>query len=335
MGESQRELLIGEKRNVALFAELDTQLEEAEELRARSEGLAEGLDPKEVAGRWLVGLVTAVYEVIDLSHPFFGPVFMGSRSRLVAGGCDLLICANRPTRAGDPRRAAAVDRTIGRGVDALMVWGIGNDDPELGPILEAGLPTVFVDHDPLGKRTAHVMSDNVSAMTEMVDHLYLGGRRHIAHIAGNQNTRAGLDRLFGYRSQLSHLGLEAPEEYVQQGNYYHRSAYEGARRLLALPEPPDAITCASDMMAVGAMLAIEEAGLHVPEDVALTGFDDAEFATRLKPPLTTVRQDAHGLGTAAAETLLRMLADPEAVPSVVVLPAELVIRESSGPAAKS
>jgi LacI family transcriptional regulator len=99
-----------------------------------------------------------------------------------------------------------------------------------------------------------------------------------------------------------------------------------------LPERPDAITCAGDVMAIAAMVAAAEAGLRVPEDVAVTGFDDAPFAATVKPSLTTVRQDTIGLGTAAAEAILRMLKHPDEPPPTFVIPTELIIRESSEPA---
>ena len=149
-----------------IFAELETAMEAADELRLRTEAMAETPSLERGSGRFLVGMITAVYEVTDLAHPFFGPVFMGARGRLTASGCDLLLCANRPAHPGDPLRAAAVARTIRRGVDALIVWGIGNDDPELIPVIESGLPTVFVDHDPIGEKVANVMSDNIAAMAE-------------------------------------------------------------------------------------------------------------------------------------------------------------------------
>ena len=332
MNEVNREPGDRKASNAAIFAEIDGQQEAADELRSRTQALAESGSPERKSDRFLVGMITAVFQVTEFDHPFFGPVFMGARSRLIAADCDLLLCANQPARPGDPLRAVAVERTISRGVDALLVWGIGDRDPEIAPILESGLPSVFVDNDPVGRRVAHVMSDNVSGMTTVVDHLYERGRGRIAHIAGLQNTRAGIDRLFGYRSQLSQLGLPGPDDYAQQGDFYPRSGREATERLLQLPEPPDAITCASDMMAIGALLAIEDAGLRVPGDIAVTGFDDVEFATRLSPTLTTVRQDAFGLGTAAAEALLRMLFDPDAAPNFAVLATELVVRESSAPA---
>lgn len=316
----------------SIFADLDSEFAATDELRARTEALAESRLLGRVGARFLVGLVTAVYEVSELAHPFFGRVFMGARGRLIAGGCDLLLCATPPARIDDPLRATAVERTIGRGVDALIVWGLGTDDPEFAPIIESGIPSVFIDQDPPAERVAHVMSDNVGAMVEVVEHLHESGRRRIAHIAGLLNTRPGPDRLFGYRSELSRLDLPSRPDYVEQGDYFHHSAYEATKRLLQLPERPDAVTCASDIMAIGAMLAIEEAGLRIPEDIAVTGFDDAEFASRVHPALTTVRQDAFGLGTAAAEAVLRMLASPDESPATVVLPTELIVRESSGPA---
>jgi LacI family transcriptional regulator len=228
-------------------------------------------------------------------------------------------------------RAVAVKRTIERGIDGLIIWGLGAGDPQVATILESGMPAVFIDHDQIGARVGYVMSANVEAMGNVVHHLYENGRRRIAHITGLSNTRPGPDRLLGYRSELSKLGLPTQPEYIEEGNYYHRSGYEASKRLLALPEPPDAITCASDVMAVAAMVAVAEAGLRVPEDVAVTGFDDAPFAATVKPSLTTVHQDTIGMGTAAAEAILRMLERPDEPPPTVVLPAELVIRESSGP----
>ena len=111
-------------------------------------------------------------------------------------------------------RAAAVKRSIERGVDALIVWGVGTEDPEGATILESGLPAVFIDHDPIGARIGYVISANVEAMGNVVHHLYENGRRRIAHITGQSNTRPGPDRLLGYRSELAKLGLPARPEYI-------------------------------------------------------------------------------------------------------------------------
>ena len=106
-------------------------------------------------------------------------------------------------------------------------------------------------------------------------------------------------------------------------------AYDATQRLLDLPEPPDAIFCASDVMAIGAMLAIQEAGLRIPDDVAVVGFDDSDYASLVTPGLTSIGQNRIGLGAASVEAMLRMLDQPEAPPSYSVLPVELVVREST------
>lgn len=124
--------------------------------------------------------------------------------------------------------------------------------------------------------------------------------------------------------------MVVPSVYIETGDFSHESGYEAAKRLLALSEPPDAIACASDAMAIGAMAAIAESGLHIPEDVAVTGFDDAVIAANVRPALTTVRQDAVGMGTAAAEAVLRILENPDSPSPVVVVSIELIVRESSG-----
>jgi len=305
----------------------------AEELEARATAMADRPGHERAEGRFVVGIITAFFEMTDINHPLFSGSFLGIRNRLVAGGCDLLFCATRPSQMGDPIRTVAVKRTIERGVDGLIIWGLGARDPEVATILESGVPAVFIDHDPIGAHVGYVMSANVEAMSGVVRHLYETGRRRIAHIAGQSNTRPGPDRLLGYRSELAKLGLPPQPEYIEEGDYFHRSGYEASKRLLALPEPPDAIACASDVMAIAAMVAVAEAGLRVPEDIAVAGFDDAPFAATVKPSLTTVRQDAIGMGTAAAEAILRMLEHPDEPPPTLVLPTELIVRESSEPPA--
>jgi LacI family transcriptional regulator len=104
------------------------------------------------------------------------------------------------------------------------------------------------------------------------------------------------------------------------------------RALLALPEPPTAVFAASDMMAVGAIRAIEDAGLRCPEDIAIVGFDDIQLAELVSPALTTIRQDKRALGAAAARSLVQLIDDAETAPHVSVLPVELVVRESCGAA---
>jgi len=316
----------------SMLAALREQDAAALELKTRSEAMAERSTRDPSHKRYLVGLISCLLPIPDLSHPVYEKMLLGVRGRLSANDCDVLLCATRPIGADASLRRAAAVKTIERGVDAIIAWGIASDDPECEPILSSGLPAMFVDNDVLGERAGSVMSNNVESMATIVNHLYETGRRRIAHISGHYSTRPGTDRLLGYRSELERLGLPAPPEYVVEGDFFHDSGFDAANLLLALPEPPDALACASDSMAVGAMAAIEQAGLRVPEDIAVTGFDDAEYAASVVPALTTVRQDALGMGTAAGEAVLRMLEKPGTSPLVVLIETELIVRESSGPA---
>jgi LacI family transcriptional regulator len=313
-----------------VFAMLREQDATALELKTRSEVMAERSTHDPSRQRYLIGFISCLLPIPDLQHPVFEKILLGARGRLTANDCDVLLCATRPIGASNELRRAAALQTIGRGIDAIIAWGIAFVNPEYEPILSSGLPAMFIDNDVLGEHAGSVMSANVDAMGEVVNHLYETGRRRIAHISGHFDTRPGVDRLFGYRSALNQLGLPTPVDYFVEGDFFHDSGFEAAKRLLALPEPPDAITCASDAMAVGAMAAIEETRLRIPEDIAVTGFDDADYAATMVPSLTTVHQDAVGMGTAAAEAILRMLGNPDSAPPVVLIDTELVVRESSG-----
>jgi LacI family transcriptional regulator len=277
----------------------------------------------------LIGIVSAVPDLPQAMHPFFGPVLSGIKARIVAARCDMFVPTYNPAVAmgNDPD---AIERCFSHGAQGLIVMGIDTSEPDFGPVLESGRPIVIVDGSTLGGRTGYVMSNNLEGMAAAVRHLHKLGRRRIATITGQMKTRPAIDRLLGYRSELSNLGLEERPEYIVEGDFYHGSGYEQMIRLLDLPEPPDAVVTASDMTAVGAIRAIEEAGLRVPDDIAVVGFDDSPFASAMRPALTTVRQNALGIGMAAADGILAMLDNPGDPPPAILFPTELVVRESCG-----
>lgn len=333
LADSQIDPRTQERRSAAsTLGLLRAQASGALELKQRDEAMAKQGTRAPTQKRYLIGLISCLLPIADLSHPVFEKMLLGIRGRLTANSSDLLLCATRPLGANAELRRDAAMQTIERGVDGLIAWGIAKEDPECAPILDSGLPVMFTDNDIIGARAGSVMSANVDGMAKAMSHLYETGRRRIAHITGHFETRPGVDRLFGYRSEIGRLGLPELPEYIVEGDFFHESGYRAMQQLLALPTPPDAVTCASDAMAAAAIAAIEEAGLNVPGDIAVTGFDDADFAQAMIPSLTTLRQDALGMGSAAAEAVLRMLSDSNSSPSVVLIPTELVIRESSGPA---
>jgi LacI family transcriptional regulator len=140
-----------------------------------------------------------------------------------------------------------------------------------------------------------------------VAHLHQLGHRRIATITGPETSLPATERLAGYRNQTARLGLPYRPEYVVTGDFFLASGRSAMRRLLALPEPPTAVFAAGDEMAVGAMDALAEAGISVPGQMSVVGYDDVEAAALVRPALTTVAQDSRHLATAAAYLLANLI----------------------------
>jgi LacI family transcriptional regulator len=160
-------------------------------------------------------------------------------------------------------------------------------------------------------------------------HLVDLGHRRIGYINGMEDWIEAQNRLAGYRDILMEHGLPVDEALIKHGDWGVDSGYEAARELLALRERPTAIFAANDIMALGAIYAIQKAGLEVPADVAVIGYDDRDFAAWVRPALTTVRMPSYEMGQAAALLLLKQIAGEEPE-DVTQIPGELIIRESCG-----
>jgi LacI family transcriptional regulator len=267
--------------------------------------------------------------VADPLHSFFGPLVTAARRRAEATGCDIVLCA--PGRETGVITEEVVERAVGHGAQGIVVFGGEDGNPDIFRNRWPDLPAVFIEFDAIGPRSGNVAVDNVSAFEEIVLHLADAcSRGRIATITGLLHTRVAAERLDAYRTLIQRLGYAVRPEYIEAGDYQYRSAYESTKRLMALDNPPDAIACCCDVQAVGALLALEELGIRCPEDVAVTGFDDAEWASRVTPSLTTVRQPVAAMGVQAIDALFAMVDDPELRPTSMLLAAELVVRESCG-----
>jgi LacI family transcriptional regulator len=257
-------------------------------------------------------------------------VLVGLKHGIGAGEYDVLLFAtDRPESDGNGARSY-LGRARHHRVDGVVLMGVDREDPEVAKLVEADIPIVGVDLDVTGANATHVSSDNVGGARLAVRHLYGLGHRRIATIAGPENHKPGADRLVGFRAELQALGIERRPEYELIGDWYTESGERAMQALLALPEPPTAVFAAADLMAVGAMKAARDAGLDVPADLAVVGFDDIQLASLLHPALTTIHQDKVGLGRAAARAILEQIENPEMTPAALTLPVELIIRASCG-----
>jgi LacI family transcriptional regulator len=278
----------------------------------------------------VVGIVLATgVDHPDIQHPFFQEVLVGLKRRLGAGGYDLLLLATEEPGNGFGNHSY-LQRCRHHRVDGVILMGVGPQEPDVQKLARSTIPCVAVDLDLMGRRTGFVISDNAKGADLAVEHLARLGHERIATITGPPDMRVGIDRQVGYRAALERLNLTYREDYVRVGDFYFDSGHSAMQELLALPQPPTAVFAASDLMAAGAIRAIEEAGLDVPADIAVVGFDDIQLAAMMQPALTTIRQDKLGLGAAAAEALVRMIELDGTPPPVLTLPVKLVVRDSSG-----
>jgi LacI family transcriptional regulator len=154
------------------------------------------------------------------------------------------------------------------------------------------------------------------------------GKKRIATITGRQDMSSGIDRLVGYKNALIERGLSIDEKLIVNGDYSEIEAYNAMLQLL--PHKPDAVFVASDGMALGALRAMRTANICIPDEIAIVGFDDLPPAATSVPPLTTVRQPVRRMGALAAETLLDIIDEGAEPPRRIILPTELVIRQTCG-----
>lgn len=213
-------------------------------------------------------------------------------------------------------------------VDGVLLISSHRGNPMIEHLRQADLPFVCCGK-PLGERGAlsYVSSDDHEGARTMVRYLLESGRRRVATITGPQDTPGGLERLQGYREVLAEHGIAHDERLVAHGDYSRASGEAGMQQLLTAAPDLDAVFVASDLMADGALAAIKRAGLRVPEDIAVGGFDDSPVAPAAHPPLTTIRQPWDRI----SEMMVRQLLDQihGEGPATVILPTELVVRESA------
>jgi LacI family transcriptional regulator len=264
----------------------------------------------------------------DLQHPFFHEVLVGVKNAIGAGGYDLLLFASERPGNGYGQHSY-LKRARHHNTEGVVLFGVDPDDTEVRRLARSEMACVGVDVELVGPKTEYVISDSMSGIALAMRHLHDLGHRRIATITGLLDKRTGAERLRAYRSEMQSLGLGYRDEYVGYGDFYVDSGHRAMAALLELPEPPTAVVAASDMMALGAIRAVAEAGLRVPADVSIVGFDDIQLAGHVNPPLTTVRQDKTGLGLEAGKALMALIDGATDLPEAVTLPVELIVRGST------
>jgi len=284
-----------------------------------------------LAARSLVGrrsMTIGIFLTTELAHPFFTRILAGMEQALKAKGYDLIYLAQMSWN----KDYSFVRHCQSRNVEGVVVFGFQREDTSFEELIESGIPAVFIDLDVQDGRAGYISSDNREAAERAVAYLAELKHRKISFLSGIKDSYVNQQRYEGFRAGLANAGIPYREDYVSEGDFTRERGYHAMRGLLALPEPPTAVVCCSDMSAIGAMDAIRDAGLSVPEDVSVLGFDDIEIAGYVRPALTTVRQNMIEIGRRAIELLDELIVDENLKPPEAIVPTELVVRESCGPA---
>jgi DNA-binding LacI/PurR family transcriptional regulator len=296
--------------------------------RVRDAARTLGYQPSRVARSLRVGSTLAVGVVIpDVQNPFFTGVVRGIEEVLLEAGYTLLL-ANADE---EPEREGRMLATLrAEGVAGIVFVPIGRRTSTYGRLARSPFPIVAVDRLPAGLQVDLVTVDNREATRRAIEYLIGLGHRRVALIGGPPHHSTALERREGYELALGRAGLTARPELMPHGDFREPGGYRGMRTLLALRRRPTAVFVANNLMTLGALRALHEAGLAIPDDISLAGFDDMPWATSLNPPLTAVAQPAHEMGAAATELLLARISDPDRPVRHVVLDTRLEIRASCG-----
>lgn len=279
--------------------------------------------PAERAGS--IALVVCEQGMRLFSDPFFALVLGGVSRALAPTGMQLVLLIAQSVK--DYETSVLRYLRSGHADGALFVSMHGRYPIDLGRI---GVPVVSTGRPVCAQaaRYSYVDSDNHGGAQRAVHHLIRSGRKTIATIAGPSDMTPGIDRLAGYRSAIGATMTYNPG-LVAYGDFTQPSGEHAIHMLLERRPDIDAVFVASDLMAMGVLRGLRRAGRRVPDDVAVIGFDDSPSARHTDPPLTTVRQPVEEMGARTAQELVALISDPTTHRSSVVLPTELVVRESA------
>lgn len=302
--------------------------------RDRIVAIAEELQyyPNYVA-RSLVGRQSKTLGLIitSIMNPFYPELAKGIVDKAMELGYNVILCST----SYDPGlQKHFIDLLRSKGVDGIVFSSVESDDPDIQPLVEDHFPFVLVNrriHSPeLEKRIDYAVLDNFSGGYMAMQHLNKLGHRRVAIVAGSFAVSTAMERTEGAKRAMADGGLVIEPELIVECHFSMEKAYEAARNLLAREAPPTAIFAQNDYMALGVREAVFDAGLSIPEDIALVGFDNIAASALRGVELTTISQKKYEMGTIAIEILCKRIKDSAAPVSQIVLQPEILIRKSCG-----
>ena len=250
---------------------------------------------------YTVGIIFHEISGVGLQHPLFSKILESFKGEVENAGYDLLFLAHKT----GGQMGSYLQHSIRKQVEGIFVLCADFYSDELFELYNSELPIVMIDFEQ--EKIPYITSNNEQAVYLAVKHLYNHGHRKIANIHGGGHTFIGGTRKKAFEDSMAKLGLEINPEHVLEGEVFSKeNGYDAMNKILKLKDQPTAIFCASDMMAIGAIQAIQAAGKKVPEDYSIIGFDGIDAGQIITPQLTTIKQDTVSMGKLAANEILKM-----------------------------
>jgi len=296
-------------------------LKVAKRLGYRPDRLARGLRSNKTG---TIGVI-----VTDIANPFFGALVKGVEEAARKSNYSIIL---QDTDEDYEREEEAIQVMLAERVDGLLITPVQTGTETIERLKESGLPFVLLGRYFDDLETDYVVTDDVKGGFLATEHLIKLGHRRIAMINGSLHISSARERFQGYRKALNHYGVELDESLISAGAITMEDGYRISKSFLAQRDRPTAIFAYSDFVAFGVMKAVREAGLKIPEDVAVIGYDDVRFSSCLEVPLTTVRIPKEKMGAKAMEVLIGKIMNNERKSKSfrkVKLPVKLIIRSTT------
>lgn len=263
--------------------------------------------------------------ISDIQNPFFTSLVRAVEDRANSQKYNLFLCNSDE----DPTKEAVyIDLMLSEKVAGVIITPAHETCNNIQKLIKANIPVVAVDRRVKNVEIDTVILDNISASYNVVKLLIENGHRHIGAVLASKEITTGYERYLGYLKALNEWNIPIDENLIRTGIPKEHLGYRYTSELLALSRPPTAILTGNNLLAIGALKAISDHQLRIPEDLSLVTFDDMEWATLIQPKITVVSQPTYEMGLTAANLILDRILDPERPAREVLFKAHLKIRES-------
>jgi LacI family transcriptional regulator, fructose operon transcriptional repressor len=269
----------------------------------------------------IIGLI-----VSDIQNPFFTLISRAVEDAAYEQGMSIFLCN---TDENPDKEAMYLKLMREEHVSGIIISPTQKTSNHFVEISRSQTPVVVIDRRVRNADIDSVLIDNVQSALMIIDHLIGHGFERIGALFGSGST-TGLERREGYLRALENHGLKPSSELVLSVKAKTSDGYAATRRLLALPVPPDAIFTSNGLLSAGALRALRESGLKMPEEIAFATFDETPWSTLVDPPLTVVEQPTYEIGRTAVDLLVKRIGDPSRSTREVILKSKLIVRQSCG-----